>query len=299
MSNKLLVFIGGPTGVGKTQVAIALAQHFKSEIINADSRQVYKELNIGVGKPSAEQLATVPHHLIGTRSIFEPYSAGKWAHDALMILENLFKQHDIVILTGGTGLYLQSLLSGIDSMPEVSEEIATRWTTTWKEKGVEFLASTLEEKDPAYAAIVDKKNPARLIRALSVIESTGKPFSSFRQAKPVNHPFQIHSILLELPREELYKNIDQRVDEMLANGWEAEARSLLPYRHLKALQTLGYKELFDYFDDTVNWEDTVTAIKQATRRYAKRQLTWWRHHGPWHVFVPADLKGMISLIEKV
>lgn len=297
MSNKLLVVIGGPTGVGKTDIAIRLAHHYQAEIISADSRQVYTELNIGVGRPTESQLNTIPHHHIGHISIQQEYSVAHYTNEALHILDELFLHHDIVLLTGGTGLYVKALLEGFDDIPEVEEGITKRWTFSWKEQGIDFLLESLKGLDPTYLETVDKANPRRIIRALAVSESTGKPFSSFLKGEPIQRPFNILPIVLTLPREELYARIDQRVLHMINQGWEAEARSLYPFRHLKALDTVGYKELFDYFDGNRSLQEAITAIQQSTRRYAKRQMTWWRHQGSWHSFLPDDDISIIKAID--
>jgi len=297
MPDKLMLIIGGPTGVGKTNVAISLAEHYQAEIVNADSRQVYTELNIGVGKPTKEQLKAIPHHLIGHVSIHEPYSAGQYAKDALAIVDELFLKNRIVIVSGGTGLYLKAIMQGLDEFPDVSVEIVDRWTARWKDEGIENLANTLEKIDPDYYAMVDRKNPMRLIRALSVSESTGKPFSSFRSNPSMERAYKIFPILLERPREELYSRINQRVIDMLDQGWLEEARSLFPFRHLKSLNTVGYKELFEVLEGKMELPDAIPNIQQTTRNYAKRQLTWWRNQGTWHNFNPEDLINIIRAID--
>lgn len=299
MPSKKLVVIGGPTGVGKTAVAISLAQHFATEIINADSRQVYAELNIGVGRPSPEQLKSIPHHLTGNTSIHHPYSAGQFAKDAIKIINELFGKHDHLILSGGTGLYLRALMEGMDDFPDIPQTLIDHWTREWSEKGIEHLQSTLEKLDPVYSAQVDKHNPMRLIRALSVIDFTGKPFSHFLSEKKANRDFVIIPILLELPRSELYAHINQRVLDMIDAGWLNEAKQLYTYRELKALNTVGYKELFSYLDGNLTLEDAISKIQQSTRNYAKRQLTWWRNQGTWHSFHPGDVNGIIHLINSI
>ena len=294
-----MLIIGGPTGVGKTNVAISLAEHYQAEIVNADSRQVYTELNIGVGKPTKEQLKAIPHHLIGHVSIHEPYSAGQYAKDALAIVDELFLKNRIVIVSGGTGLYLKAIMQGLDEFPDVSVEIVDRWTARWKDEGIENLANTLEKIDPDYYAMVDRKNPMRLIRALSVSESTGKPFSSFRSNPSMERAYKIFPILLERPREELYSRINQRVIDMLNQGWLEEARSLFPFRHLKSLNTVGYKELFEVLEGKMELPEAIPKIQQTTRNYAKRQLTWWRNQGTWHSFNPEDLISIIKAINQI
>ena len=298
MSNKLLVVIAGPTASGKTDAAIRLAQHYQTEIVNSDSRQVYRELNIGVGKPTPDQLNCVPHHLIGNATIFEHYSAGHYTTDALTIIYSLFAQHDIVILSGGTGLYIKSVIEGFDVMPEVPPDVMSYWTNIWEEKGTEPLIDALAEMDPDYLAIVDRDNYSRLIRAVAVSAHTGKPFSSFRKGEKTERFFNVLPIALDLPRKELYSRINQRVMEMLQRGWMEEAIELYPHRHLKALQTVGYKELFEVIDGKISLEAAIPLIQQSTRRYAKRQVTWFRNQGKWNWIHPENLQEMIRLIEE-
>ncbi len=298
MPNKLLVVIGGPTGVGKTEVAIRLAMHYKTAVLSADSRQVYKELSIGVGKPSPVQMEMAPHYLIGHTSIFDHYSAGNYTKDALAILDRLFQSHEVIIMTGGTGLYIKAIMEGFDEIPDVPDGINDHWTQIWKEQGTEALVEALKKADPDYLTTVDAANPMRLIRALAVSDATGKPYSSFRKGEKAVRSFNILPIILDLPREVLYHRIDQRVIQMIEQGWIDEATSLLSHRNLKALQTVGYKELFDFLDNKFSIEETIAAIQQSTRRYAKRQLTWWRHRGEWHSFSPEDVSSMIDIIDQ-
>ncbi len=295
--NKLLVIIGGPTAAGKTSLAVQLALHFKTEIISADSRQVYKELNIGVGKPSSEQLHIVPHHLIGHATIFSHYSAGHYTKDALEVIDILFQKHDIVFLTGGTGLYIKAITEGFDQMPEVPEEVNEYWTQIWKEKGINELLIILKEKDPEYFETIDRSNPMRLIRAVSFIMHTGLPFSSFHTRQSSQRPFKIVQIALELPRDELYARINQRVLDMIANGWMEEAKALYPLRHLKALQTVGYKELFDVIEEKLTLEEAIPSIQQSTRNYAKRQMTWFRNQGAWSYVHPEEFDTIVKMID--
>jgi len=298
MPDKFLVIIGGPTGVGKTDVSLALARHYHTEIINADSRQVYAELTIGVGKPTTEELNSIPHHLIGHISIHQHYSAGQFAKDALAKIDFLFVKKNIVIVSGGTGLYLNAILQGLDEFPEIPNEVVDRWTTLWREEGVDVLMEKLKKLDPDYAASVDSQNPMRLLRALSVSEFTGKPFSSFQLNVKKERAFTAIPILLERPREELYDTINQRVLKMMDQGWMEEARSLLPWRTLKSLNTVGYKELFQVLTGAMTWEEAVPLIQQTTRNYAKRQITWWRHQGEWRSFSPNDVNAMIKMIDE-
>jgi tRNA dimethylallyltransferase len=298
MSNKLLIVIGGPTGIGKTDVAIRLAQHFKTEIISADSRQLYKELIIGVGRPSAEQLKAAPHHMIGVVSIHSDYSVAEYTNDVLALLDKLFLAHDVVILTGGTGLYVKAITEGFDEIPEVDKSITDKWALYGKENGTKALAEALMKADPEYTNKVDLSNGRRLVRALAVCEATGKPYSSFLKKEKSFRDFTSLPVVLDMPRNELYARIDARVLKMMDQGWEIEAKKLYPFRHLKALDTVGYKELFSYFDGEYSLEEAIANIQQSTRRYAKRQLTWWRNQGEWKVFSPHDVDGIIKAIHE-
>jgi tRNA dimethylallyltransferase len=297
MPQHYVIVISGPTGVGKTHVAIALAKALKTEVINADSRQVYRELIIGVGRPNEDQLTEVRHHLIGHVSIHEPYSVGQYAIDANNALHDIFKNHTTAILCGGTGLYLKSIMEGLDDFPEIPKAVADKWDALFKESGIEPLVTALKQMDPVYASAVDLQNPARLIRALAVSDHTGQPFSSFRSAKKKQSPYHSIPIEVTLPRDELYARINQRVVDMIKAGWYDEAKSLYPFKTLKALQTVGYQELFDVIEGKRTMEDAIQAIQQSTRNYAKRQMTWFRNQGTWNQFHPEDVEGMIKLIE--
>lgn len=297
MSNKLLVVIAGPTAAGKTEVAYNLAQHYHTEIVSADSRQVYLELNIGVGKPSSNQLSTVHHHLLSHTSILDHYSAGHYTTDALNITDTLFASHDIVILTGGTGLYMKSIIEGFDAMPDIPQRVTLKWTKIWEQNGTSALIEALKEMDPNYLAVVDQDNHSRLIRAVSVCDHTGRPFSSFRLGEKPDRIFKVVPIVLDLPRKELYAKIDQRVLEMIQEGWLKEAQELYPHRYLKALQTVGYKELFEVIEGKMALEEAIPLIQQSTRRYAKRQLTWFRNQGEWNWIHPESIEEIITLID--
>ncbi|MEM9686543.1 MAG: tRNA (adenosine(37)-N6)-dimethylallyltransferase MiaA [Bacteroidota bacterium] len=279
MKNKhYLITIVGPTAVGKSALALQLAQYYRTEIISADSRQFYKEMHIGTAVPSREELAKVPHHFIQHRSIFEPYSVGDFERDAVKKSAMLFKKHHIAIMAGGSGLYIDALLNGLDDFPEVDPEIRTALSTTLQEEGIEALQSQLRKVDPDYFSQVDVHNPQRLIRALSIYNTTKKPYSSFLKKKHTRRNFIPIILGLTTAREMLYERINQRVAQMMEQGLLTEAAQLYPHRALNALQTVGYKELFDHFDGKYTLKTAVSEIKKNTRRYAKRQLTWFRRN---------------------
>lgn len=273
---KTLIAIVGPTAVGKTAVSILLAEKLHTEIVSADSRQFYREMEIGTAKPSAEELKKVTHHFINTLYIDDDYSVGNYEIDALQCLEELFKTHDKVLLTGGSGLFVKAVCEGLDKLPSGDKGIREHYENLYKEKGLEPLQIELLDKDRNYFDAVDKQNPRRLIRALEVINLTGKPYSEFRKRKPAERNFEVVKIGLNVDKELLRKRIDQRVDEMLGTGWLEECKRLYPYRHLNSLKTVGYTELFDFIEGKTDWETTVTNIKTNTWHYAKRQLTWFK-----------------------
>jgi len=274
--HKTLIVIAGPTAVGKTAFAIKLARQLKTEIISADSRQFYREMSIGTAKPTPEELAQAKHHFINSHSITETFSVGDFEKEGLDLLNDIFKTHDNAILVGGSGLYVKAICEGFDELPTASAEIRNRLNQELIDHGITYLQNKLKIVDPVYHQQVDLNNPQRLIRALEVYESTGKPFSSYRKAEINKRPFHIIKIGLTLPREVLYRRINQRGDVMINEGLVDEVRSLLPYRHLNALNTVGYSELFDYFDGKTDLDSAIELIKQNTRRFAKRQMTWFR-----------------------
>lgn len=273
---KKLIVIAGPTAVGKTAAAIKLAQHLKTEIISADSRQFYREMSIGTAKPDTEELKHAKHHFINSHSITESFTVGDFEKEALQLLNTLFKTYDQVILVGGSGLFIQAVTQGFDNLPAADPEIREKLNQELAEKGIQHLQNKLKEVDPEYYNQVDLNNPQRLIRALEVFEATGKSFSSYRKAATNTRSFESIIIVLNLSREELYDRINRRVDIMVEQGLIEEARSLLPFRHLNALNTVGYSELFDYFDGKIDLDTAIGMIKQNSRRFAKRQLTWFR-----------------------
>ncbi len=276
MVRKTLLVIAGPTGIGKTALAIKLAEHYNSEIISADSRQFFKEMRIGTAVPSDEELRAVPHHFIQHISIQDPYSVGDFERDALKKLEELFKLHDIVIMAGGSGLYIDAVLHGFDSFPEIDPSIRTQLKQELRDKGLAKLQKELLESDPVYAKKADLQNPQRVIRALEVCRGTGNPYSSYLGRKKTQRPFQSVILGLEAPREEVYRRIDSRVDQMMKAGLLEEARELIEYKPLNALKTVGYKELFGYLEGEYDLDQAIDEIKKNSRRYAKRQGTWFR-----------------------
>lgn len=287
MTQKHLIVIAGPTAVGKTAIAIRLAQHFNTEIISADARQFYKEMNIGTAKPSEEQLRSVPHHFINFLSVENNYTVGQYEKDVLLKLEELFKKHDIIILTGGAGLFIKAITDGLDILPSADPEIRESLQELYDTKGIEALQTKLEDVDPEYYKKVDIQNPVRLIRALEVFYASGKPISSFHIKDAPTRPFKSIKICLNLEREILYQTINDRVDKMFEDGLLNEAKQLYPLRKLNALQTVGYAELFDYFDNAIDLQKAKEKIKQNTRNYAKRQMTWFRKDKEF-VWVRAD-----------
>lgn len=275
-TKKYLIAIVGPTAIGKTDVSIALAKHFKSEIISADSRQFFKEMSIGTAVPSGEELAKVPHHFIQHISIKEDYSVGDFERDALQILEPKFKKHNLFFLVGGSGLYIDAVLKGLDTFPEINPKVRAELQKLFDQKGIEPLQEQLKQQDPDYYEKVDAQNPHRLIRALEVCIQSGKPYSSFLGKNKPKRPFEILKIGLEADRKVLYDRINRRVDLMIENGLIAEAKQLEEKKHLNALQTVGYKEMFSFFENEISLESAIEEIKKNSRRYAKRQLTWLR-----------------------
>lgn len=284
MKSPTLIVIAGPTAIGKTAAAIQLAQHFNTVILSADSRQFFKEMSIGTAKPTAEELAAAPHYFIDSHSITEPFSVGDFEKQGMELLDELFKAHDIIIIVGGSGLYIKAICEGFDHIPDADEGVREKLNAELEEKGLAHLQEKLKQVDPDYYNEVDINNPQRVIRALEVFESTGKPFSSYRVANTNTRPFNIIKIALDMPREQLYNRINQRVDVMLEQGLLDEVKSLLPYRHLNALNTVGYSEVFDYLDGKVDLDTAIDKIKQNTRRFAKRQLTWFRKDKDFHWF---------------
>lgn len=297
MSIKRLVVIVGPTGCGKTDLSVRLAEHYRAPIISTDSRQFYQGLAIGTAQPTAEQLARAKHHFIASHAVTDEVNCGSYEVMALKRLEELFKEHDTVIAVGGSGLYIRALCEGMDDLPEADDELRATLTRRIQEEGLVSLCEELKQLDPIYYEQVDRQNPSRVMRALEVCLQTGQPYSSLRTGERRERPFHIVKIGVNLPREELYARIDKRVDLMMAEGLEAEARTMLPHRALNALQTVGYKELFAYFDGEITKEEAVALIQRNSRRYAKRQLTWFRRDEEVNWFRPDEDEAIIACIE--
>lgn len=296
IEKKLLIVICGPTASGKTALAIELAKFLKTEIISADSRQFYEEMKIGTAYPSEDQLAGIPHHFVGHLLVTDSYNVSRFEKDALDRLDVLFNTYPVIIMTGGSGLYIHAVCHGIDVLPDPEPQLRTELKELLAEKGIQALQEKLLNLDPIYHGTVDLNNASRLIRALEVCISTGLPYSSLRSQKPRLRPFKVLKIGLELPREELNKRINERVDLMLASGWLDEARDLYKFRDCNALNTLGYKEIFDHFAEKMRYSEAVEKIKTNTRRYAKRQMTWFRKDKEIHWFRPDDIKPILDLI---
>lgn len=273
---KTVISVVGPTAIGKTKLAIAIAQEYKTEIISADSRQFFKEMNIGTAVPSPEELAAAPHHFIQHKNILEPYSVGDFERDAIAKLESLFETKDIVVLVGGSGLYVDAVTKGLDHFPEVDAAIRPRLNQELASEGIAVLQNRLKELDPEYFNKVDIQNPHRLVRALEICIGTGKPYSSFLNKDKNKRPFKTITLGIEAEREMIYERINQRVDLMVDAGLIDEVKSLIEHKALNALQTVGYKELFNYFEGLWQLDFAISEIKKNTRRFAKRQLTWFR-----------------------
>jgi tRNA dimethylallyltransferase len=297
INQKYLIVISGPTAVGKTDLTISLAQHFDCPILSCDSRQIYKELNIGTAKVTEEEQKGVPHHFINNVSIEDSYSAGIYEEEAIELINELHKEHKYLILSGGTGLYIQAVLTGLDHFPDVDKNILDRLENEFEEKGILALSQRLKELDPQYYESVDTQNSRRVIRALSVIEQSGKPFSTFLNSPKKERNFVPIQILLEREREALYTRINQRVDLMIEAGLVEEVKGLINHKELKALDTVGYREIFDHLDGKTDIATAIELIKRNTRRYAKRQMTWFRRDPKWNAFHPDERDKILSFID--
>lgn len=288
--------VAGPTAVGKTALAIRLAQEFETAVVSADSRQVYREMTIGTAKPSSQERATVPHYFIDILSVTEDYDAAAYAEDVLEKLQQLFAEYPVVILCGGSGLYIRAVCEGFDEMPEVPEGVRRGIIERYEVSGLEWLQEEVRRRDPELFETVDQRNPHRLIRALEVSLHTGKSIRSFQKSQPQGRDFDIVKIGLDLPRAELYRRIDERMEDMIARGLFDEARSLFLLRHRQALQTVGYQEIFGYLEDRYDRDECVRLLKRNSRRYAKRQLTWFRRDPDLTWFHPDETDAIISHI---
>jgi tRNA dimethylallyltransferase len=279
MQKPLCIVIAGPTAVGKTALAIALAKHFNCSILSADSRQCYKELSIGVARPTKEELAAAPHFFIASHSIQDEITAARYETYALQVTEEVFKKDKILIVVGGTGLYLKAFLEGLDQIPAIDPEIRAGLNQSYEAFGIEWLQQTLSKEDPDYYASGEIQNPQRMLRALEVKRGTGLSIRSFQVQQKAERNFDVVKFCVDMDRELLYERINQRVLNMLEQGLVEEVRSLLPYRHLNALNTVGYAEIFDYLDGSISLDRAVELIQRNTRHYAKRQMTWFRKEG--------------------
>jgi tRNA dimethylallyltransferase len=297
--NKTVILIAGPTAVGKTALAIELAQHFHTAIISADSRQCYKEITIGVAKPSVEELNTVKHYFINSHSITHEVTAAAYEQYALTVAEELFATNNFAVMVGGTGLYIKAFCEGMDQIPAVPDELRMQLQQTYQQKGMAWLQQELQQHDPLFAAQGEMQNPQRMLRALEVVLASGESIIKFRTGEKQQRPFDIIKIGLELPREELYNRINLRVDLMMKEGLLEEAKPVYPQRQLNALQTVGYRELFDYFDGTLTLPQAVEKIKQNSRHYAKRQLTWFKRDAAMKWFHPSESAAIIEHITAI
>lgn len=293
---KHLVVVGGPTASGKTALAIEIAQAFHTAIISADSRQFYRELRIGAAHPTAAELAAVPHHLVGNRSVTNPLSAADFENEALEIIAAIFQKSDYAVVVGGSGLYLQALMWGFDEMPSAHPEIRQQLETDLALLGLPQLAAEVVAKDPEILGHIDLQNPRRVIRALEVMRATGLPYTAFKKGHKKERPFQIHAFALEMERAVLYNRINRRVEQMMQDGLLEEARALLPHHQLQALQTVGYRELFAYLDGQWDLPTAVSEIQKNTRRYAKRQITWFKSKPAYH-WVP-DAPALLNQLQQ-
>lgn len=294
-----LVVLVGPTGVGKTDLSIALAKHLDSPIISSDSRQFYKELLVGTAPPTPLQLQEVQHYFIHSRSIIEDYTSGRFELDALALIAELFKTHNSLLMVGGSGLYIDAVCQGIDAVPSTESELRNTIIARLENEGLQALQQELQELDPTTYNEIDINNPQRVMRALEVCIATGKRYSDLKQIKAKERDFNVIKIGLNRDREELYQRINLRVDKMLEDGLLEEARALYPQRNLNALKTVGYKELFDYFDGNITLEKAVELIKRDSRRYAKRQLTWFARYDDIRWFHPDDIAGVIVTVDSL
>lgn len=293
-----LVVITGPTAIGKTGVAVKIASHFHTSVISADSRQFFKEMKIGTAAPTSAELAAVPHYFAGHLSVNDYYNVSRFEADVLTLLDALFTESQLVVMTGGSGLYLDAVCKGIDELPDPDENLRNHIKLSYRENGIEYLQKQLEQLDPEYYNVVDQANPNRLMRAIEVCLTTGTTFTSLRKNRAKTRDFSTIKIGLNRPRNELFDNIGKRTDKMIADGLVDEVKSLAQFRHLNALNTVGYKEIFDYLDGKIILDAAITNIKTNTRRYAKRQLTWFKKDQDYRWFLPEEVEQIIGFIEE-
>lgn len=297
MKNKTVIIIAGPTAVGKTSIGISIAKYLGTEVISADSRQCFRELNIGVARPSPEELAEMPHHFIASHSIHQKITAAAFEEYALAKTEELFQRHKFVVMVGGTGLYIRAFVEGMDTIPEVPPEIHDEVLSAYEQYGLTWLQTEIQKFDPLFFSQGEIQNPQRMMRALEVVKATGNSILSFRTGSKKQRDFNIVKIGLELSKEDLHRNINHRVDKMIEQGLVEEVRTLIPYQHLNALQTVGYKEIFAYFNGQTTLQDATETIKRNTRQYAKRQLTWFRKEKDFRWTEP-DLEKVMQTIQQ-
>jgi tRNA dimethylallyltransferase len=295
--NKFLIVVGGATATGKTATGIQLAQHFETEILSCDSRQLYREMTIGTAKPTAEELAAAPHHFINLLSIEDDYNVGNFERDALKLLDNLFFKKNVALLVGGSGLFIRALCNGLDEFPTIPLEVKKEVQSLFEKEGLIALQEAVKNADPVYFEKVDQQNPVRLMRALDVIKASGKPFSSFQNQKKKFRNFTPIYINVLMDREQLYERINRRVDLMLEAGLLEEAKSLFPYKEKNSLQTVGYQEFMNFFDGKITLDEAIELVKRNSRRYAKRQMTWFRKEDHWTGFQANEIDKMIEYVE--
>ena len=294
--NKYLIVLTGPTGIGKTSIGINIANHFNTEIVSSDSRQIFKELTIGTAVPTKNEISTIKHHFIQSLSIKDDYNASKYENDALDIINSLFKKYNLILLVGGSMMYIDAVCNGIDVMPDSDPEIRNSLKEKLEKEGLESLRFQLKKLDPEYYYNVDLKNPNRIIHALEISIMTGKPYSTFRSNQKKDRPFSMIKIGLNCDREVLHKRINSRVDQMIISGLEDEAQSFYKLKHLNSLNTVGYREFFSYFDNNITREKAIELIKRNSRRYARKQLTWFRRDKEMNWFNPEQTNEIINFI---
>jgi len=296
--DKYLILIAGPTAVGKTQLSLSIAEQYKTDIISCDSRQFYKEMCIGTAVPNADELSRIKHHFIQNLSIEDNYSIGQFERDALAKIETLHKKNNVVVMVGGSGMYIDAVCKGLDDFPPVPDSIREELNLRHQKEGLDALKEELMKLDPDYHELVDSSNPHRIIRAIEVCMVSGKPFSSFRKQQAKKRNFKTVKIILNRKREELYSRINKRVDEMMTEGLLEEVKKLYDYKDYNALQTVGYKELIAYFDGEWDLETAIEEIKKNTRRYAKRQMTWFRRDPSNHFFKPENKSEIMAYLKE-